>query len=178
MLPILLPLGFILLLLFVVIAGQPDEFKVTRSATIPAAPSSVFPHVNCLRLWEAWSPWAKLDPNAKSVFEGPAESVGAIMRWAGNQKIGEGSMTITESSANELVRFRLEFLKPFKATNTAEFIFRPENGQTIVTWSMFGKNHFAGKIFGLILNCENRVGRSFDQGLAQLAAAVQAAPKK
>lgn len=178
MFPILLALGFILLLLFVVIAGQPDEFKVTRSAKIPAAPGSVFPHVNCLRLWEAWSPWTRLDPNAKSVFEGPAEGVGAIMRWAGNKKIGEGSMTITESNANELVRFKLEFLRPFAATNTAEFIFWPENGQTIVTWSMFGKNHFTGKIFGLILNCNDMVGRDFDQGLAQLDATVRAATKK
>jgi hypothetical protein len=175
MLPILLALGIIVFLLFTFIAGRPDEFKVTRSSKINANPDAVFPHVNELRKWEAWSPWAKLDPNAKSAFEGPSAGTGAIMRWSGNKKVGEGSMTITESNANELVRFRLEFLKPFKATNTAEFVFQPEDGQTVVTWSMFGKNNFTGKIFSLIVNCEDMVGSDFEKGLDQLDAVVRTA---
>ena len=35
-------------------------------------------------------------------------------------------MTIVESRPNELVRIKREFLKPFEATNTAEFVFKPE----------------------------------------------------
>ena len=42
-------------------------------------------------------------------------------------------MTITESQANELIGFRLDFVRPFKATNTAEFAFRAEGNQTRVT---------------------------------------------
>ena len=80
MLPIFLALAFIALLLFILIAGRPDQFKVTRSATLNAPPTNVFPHVNDLHKWEAWSPWAKLDPNAKSVFEGPSEGVGACLK--------------------------------------------------------------------------------------------------
>jgi hypothetical protein len=174
MLPILLALGFIGLLLVVIIAGRTDEFKVTRSANISAAPSFVFPLVNCLRLWEAWSPWARLDPNAKSVFEGPAEGVGAVMRWAGNKKIGAGSMTITESRAFELIRIRLEFLKPFPATNTAEFLFQPAGDQTVVAWTMRGRNNFFAKVFGLFVNCEAMVGRDFETGLAAMKTAAEA----
>ena len=168
MIPIFLALAFIALLFVVVIAGQPDEFKVVRSMPIAASPGKVFPHVNDLHKWEAWSPWAKLDPNAKNSFAGPESGAGAAMAWDGNKKIGAGRMTITESVPNELVRFRLEFIRPFQATNTAEFTFRPEAGQTIVVWTMTGRNTLFSKLFGLFMNCADLCGRDFEKGLANL----------
>ena len=45
----------------------------------------------------AWSPWAKIDPAAKITFEGPPAGTGAGYTWAGNNKVGEGRMTITDS---------------------------------------------------------------------------------
>lgn len=173
MLPILLALAFIALLFIIVIAGQPCEFKVTRTAKMPAPPEKVFPHVNDLRQWEAWSPWAKLDPDAKSSFSGPEAGAGATMAWEGNRKIGVGKMTITESQTGGIIRFRLDFEKPMKATNTAEFTFLPDGGQTCVTWSMTGKNSFGGKVFGLLMNCEKMVGGQFEQGLASLKSLVE-----
>jgi hypothetical protein len=130
--------------------------------------------VNELHKWDAWSPWAKLDPNAKNTFEGPPAGTGAVMCWAGNKNVGEGSMTITESCANELVQFRLEFLKPFKGTNTAEFIFKPQGDQTHVTWSMYGENNFLSKVIGIFINCEKMVGGQFEQGFANLKEVVEA----
>ena len=56
------------------------------------------------------------------------------MSWVGNNKVGEGSMTITESRPSEFIQFKLDFLKPFKATSTAEFTFKAEGShQTVVT---------------------------------------------
>jgi hypothetical protein len=173
MLPILLALAFIALLIFVVIAGRPDEFRVARTATIPASAATVFAQVNDLHAWEAWSPWAKLDPNAKSTFEGPASGTGAFMGWSGNKKIGEGRMTITECRADEWIRFKLEFVRPFKATNTAEFTFSPKGNQTVVNWSMSGKNNFGGKVFSLFMNCDDMIGKDFEKGLANLKSAVE-----
>jgi len=77
-------------------------------------------------------------------------------------------MTVMESRPNELIRIKLEFLKPFQATNTTEFIFKPEGQQTVVTWSMSGKNNFVCKAFGLIMNCDKIVGGQFEQGLENL----------
>ena len=57
-------------------------------------------------------------------------------------------MTITESRPNELVKLKLDFLKPMKGTNTGEFVFRPEGNQTAVTWSMSGKKNFVAKASG------------------------------
>lgn len=175
MLPVLLALAICLVLLIVFITGQPDEFKLVRSTKMSAPPEKIFPHVNNLRLWDAWSPWAKLDPNAKNSFEGPASGVGAAMSWSGNKKIGEGRMTITESMPSELIGFRLDFVKPFKTTTTAEFAFRPEGSQTRVTWSMSGKSNSFAKVFGLLMNCDDLAGRDFEKGLARLKAVAESA---
>jgi len=177
MLPILLALAFIAILFLIVIAGRPDEFTVSRSTKISVPPEKVFPHVNDLHQWEAWSPWAKLDPNAKNSFEGPVAGVGAAMAWNGNKKIGAGRMTITGSEANEWIRFKLEFVRPFKATNSAEFTFKPEGNQTILTWSMTGKSNFFFKVFGLFLNCDDMVGKDFEKGLAAMKSVAEAAGK-
>lgn len=173
MLPVLFAIVIIAVLLFVIIAGRPDEFVVLRSGKIAAPPEKVFPHVNELKKWDAWSPWAKIDPNCKMTYVGPPAGVDASYSWAGNNKVGEGRLTVTESLPSNLIRLRLEFLKPFKATNTAEFKFTPEDGQTLVTWSMTGKNNFFFKVFGLFMDCDTMVGKDFEKGLAGLKSVVE-----
>ncbi len=165
---ILIGLAAVVIVFLIAVAMGPAEFRITRSATISAPAAAVFENINDLHKWEAWSPWAKMDPTAKNTFTGSAAGTGAVMSWAGNNKVGEGRMTITESKAGELIRIKLEFFKPFKAVNTAEFVFKAEGGQTVVTWSMFGPNTFVGKVIGLIMNCEKMIGGQFEQGLASL----------
>ncbi|MEQ1704989.1 MAG: SRPBCC family protein [Rickettsiales bacterium] len=160
-------------ILLIVVSQQPAEFKIVRSTTMAVPVSAIFPHVNNLRKWEAWSPWAKLDPNAKNSFEGPEEGVGAVMCWEGNCKVGVGSMTITESRPNEAVNFKLDFLKPMKATSYSEFSFKPEGSNTLVIWSMSGTNNFMGKFMSLFMNCEKMVGGHFEKGLASIKAIVE-----
>ena len=174
MLPVLLALAICLVLMIVFIIGQPEEFKLVRSARMSAPPEKIFPHVNNLRLWDAWSPWAKLDPNAKNSFTGPESGVGASMSWSGNKKIGEGCMTIIASHANQSIGFKLEFVRPFKATNTAEFEFRPAGAETVAVWSMTGKSNFFFKVFGLFMNCDEMAGKDFEKGLASLKVVVEA----
>ena len=108
--PILIGLAVIILVFVVVVAAQPTDFRITRKALISATPSTVFAQVNDLPKWQEWSPWAKLDPNAKMTYQGPSSGPGAGYTWSGNNKVGEGRMTIMESRPSELVRLRLEFL--------------------------------------------------------------------
>lgn len=169
---ILIVLAVLIIVFVIIVALRPDEFVVTRSASIPAPPAAVFAQVNNLHNWQAWSPWAKLDPAAKNSFEGPPAGTGAIFRWAGNKQVGEGSMTITDSRPNDLVRFKLEFLKPFANTCVADFTFKPEGGQTRVTWSMSGKNNFMFKAVGLFMDCDKMVGAQFEQGLENLKSVI------
>lgn len=165
---ILIGVAAIVVLLIIVIACQPSDFRVTRTARMTAPPAVVYDNVNTLQKWEAWSPWAKLDPNAKSIFDGPASGPGSSMYWNGNNKVGEGRMTIVDNKPTERVEIKLEFMRPFKAVNTAEFTFKPEGNQTVVTWTMTGKNNFMGKAFSLFVNCDKMVGGDFEKGLASL----------
>jgi hypothetical protein len=174
---ILIALVVIVAVFAIIVALQPSEFRIVRSASISAPAPEVFAQVNDFHKWEAWSPWAKLDPAAKATFEGPPAGTGAIFRWAGNKEVGEGSMTIIESRPSEVIRIRLEFLKPFAATNTAEFTFKPEGNQTAVTWSMSGRNNFIAKAFCLFMNMDKMVGGQFEKGLASMKSVAEAASK-
>jgi uncharacterized protein YndB with AHSA1/START domain len=173
----LIGVAVIVIVFLAVVALRPSDFRVTRTANISAPAPVVFAHVNDLHKWQEWSPWAKLDPAAKGTFEGPPAGTGAVFAWAGNNKVGEGRMTITESHPSDLVRFRLEFQKPFTATNTAEFTFKPEGNQTAVTWSMAGKNNFVFKAVGLFMNCDKMMGGQFEKGLTDLKSLAEAANK-
>jgi len=170
---VLVVLALIVVVLVVVIALQPAEFRLTRTSTLAAPPAVVFAQVNDLHKWEAWSPWAKLDPAMKQTYEGAPSGIGAVYAWTGNKKVGTGRMTLTENRPGEMVRLRLEFLKPFACTNTTEFTFKPEGGRTAVTWTMAGRNNFMGKACGLVMNVEKMVGADFEKGLAQLQAVVE-----
>jgi uncharacterized protein YndB with AHSA1/START domain len=169
--------ALILVVFVIIVATRPSDFRVTRSAAIAAPPETVFPHVNELRKWEAWNPWGKLDPAMKVTYEGPPAGVGATYSWTGNNQVGEGRLTITESRPNERIQFKLEFFKPMAGTSDAEFTFKPEGNRTIVTWSMTGKNNFIGKAMCLFMSMDKMVGGQFEKGLAAIKSIVEAAPK-
>src|SRR5881296_908759 len=149
---ILIALAGIVVVFVAIVAMQPSEYRVARTATIAAPAPAVFAQVNDFHKWEAWSPWAKLDPNAKTAFEGASAGEGAVFAWAGNSKVGEGRMTLTQSRAAELIRIRLDFVQPMAGTSTAEFTFRPEGDRTAVTWAMFGQNNFLSRAICLFMN--------------------------
>lgn len=167
----------ILAILVVVIVTRPDDFSVSRSAVMAAPPQSVFDQINDFKKWEAWSPWAKLDPKAKNTFGGPPAGVGSTFAWAGDHNVGEGKQTIEESRPGELIRIKLEFIKPFAGTNETLFTFKPEGNGTLVTWTMSGKNNFMSKAMSLVMDCDKMIGGFFDQGLSSIKAIVEAPPK-
>jgi len=169
----LIALAVIVIGLGAVVAMQPSEFRVARTATIAAPAPAVFNQVNDFHNWAAWNPWATLDPGMKQTYEGAPAGTGAIYTWAGNRQVGEGRMTLTESRPSDLIRIRLEFLKPLAAISTAEFTFKPEGKQTVVTWSMVGRNNFMAKAVHLVMNIDRMIGGNFEQGLARMKAVVE-----
>lgn len=170
---ILIALAVIVIVCVGVVAIQPSEFRVTRTATISAPAPAVFAQVNDFHNWEAWSPWAKLDPAMKQTYEGAPAGAGAVYTWAGNHEVGEGRMTMTESRPSELIRIKLEFVKPFRGTNIAEFTFKPAADQTAVTWSMTGQKNFVAKAIHLFMSMDKMVGGYFEKGLAQMKSVVE-----
>jgi Polyketide cyclase / dehydrase and lipid transport len=174
----LIVLAAVALFVVVVVAMQPSEFSVARSTTVAAPPAAVFAQVNDFHRWEAWNPWGKIDPAMKQTYQGAPAGTGAIYTWTGNKEVGEGRMTLTESRPNDLIRIKLEFFKPFAATNTAEFAFKPEGNQTLVTWSMRGDNNFIAKAIHLFISMDKMVGGQFEEGLASMKSVVEATPRQ
>lgn len=175
---ILLGIAAVLVVFAIVVAFQPANFRVVRSATIAAPPAAVFAEVNDFHRWNAWSPWAKLDPAMKQTHEGAPAGTGAIYSWAGNSEVGEGRMTITESRPGELIRIKLDFIKPFAATNPTEFTFKPEGNQTAVTWTMTGEKNYISKAVCMFMNMDKMVGGDFEKGLASLKTITEGSAKK
>ena len=86
---ILIALAVIALVAGVVVAMQPSEFRIARTATISASAPVVFAQVNDFRKWGAWSPYEKLDPAMKRTYEGTPAGTGAMYTWAGNNQAGK-----------------------------------------------------------------------------------------
>src|SRR6185503_15648477 len=82
--------------------------------------------------------------------------------------VGEGRMTLTDSKPNDRVLIKLEFIKPFAATNQIEFTLAPVSGQTSVKWAMNGNHNFVGKAFAMVKDMDKMIGGDFEKGLAQL----------
>ena len=175
---ILIAVAVIIVVMVVIVALQPTEFRVARSTTISAPAPAVFAQVNDFHKWEAWNPWGRIDPAMKQTYEGAPAGTGAIYTWAGNNEVGEGRMTIIESRPSDLIRVRLEFFKPLVATNTAEFTFKPEANQTVVTWSMFGEKNFMAKAIHLFISMDKMIGGQFEQGLVSMKSIVEAPAKQ
>ncbi|MBM3544539.1 MAG: SRPBCC family protein [Alphaproteobacteria bacterium] len=170
---VLIALAALILIFVVVVALQPSEFHVERSATIAAPQDEVFAQVNDFRKWDAWSPWAKLDPQAKIAFEGPPSGEGTVMTWAGNDKVGEGKMTLDESRPSDLVKIKVDFVRPFEGSNTSQFTFKPDGDRTSVTWTMDARHNFFEKAFCLIMNGKKMVGDDMEKGLTQMKSVAE-----
>jgi len=169
---VLLGVGSVLVLAILVVLGlaatTPATFRVERSAAISAPPEVVFANLEDFHQWAAWSPWEKLDPAMQKTFGGAPKGVGATYAWRGNGDVGEGNMTVTESRPSEHVAIRLEFLKPFAATNTTTYSLKPTAGGSQITWAMEGPNSFMGKVMSVFVDMDTMVGKDFELGLSNL----------
>ena len=164
----------------VVVAGiliyastRPGSFRVERSASIKALPEKIFPLINDLKAWTAWSPYEKKDPAMKRSLGGITTGTGATYEWEGNKNVGKGRMRIVEAAPPNKVLIKLDFIKPFEAHNTAEFTLAPKGDATLVTWAIYGPSAFVTKVMGLFLNMDTMIGRDFEAGLADLKAAAE-----
>jgi hypothetical protein len=176
----------ILVVLAVIVAGfvafaaaQPGVYRVQRSAKIDAPASIVFAQISDFKAWGGWSPWEGKDPTMKKTYEGTPGTVGSGYTWRGNDQVGEGKMTITEVQAPSELRLRLEFIKPFAAVASTQFIVVPESGGGVTaTWSMDGTNNLMAKIFGIFMNMDKMIGGDFEKGLGKLKQISEAEAQK
>jgi uncharacterized protein YndB with AHSA1/START domain len=152
---------------------KPDSFRVQRTASMNAPPEKIFPYLNELKRWREWSPYETRDPDMKRAYAGPESGKGAAYEWDGNNNVGKGRMEITEAGAPSKVVIKLDFIKPFEGHNTAELTLQPKDGQTIVTWAMYGPSPFMTKLIGTFMDMDEMIGRDFAAGLTKLKTIVE-----
>ena len=78
-------------------ATKPDSFRVQRSCLINAPSDKVFPLINDIKAWTAWSPYEKKDPAMKRTYGAVTAGKGATYAWDGDKNVGQGSIEIVES---------------------------------------------------------------------------------
>jgi uncharacterized protein YndB with AHSA1/START domain len=161
--------------LVLVVATRPGEYRVERSAVVAAPAEALFGAVADFHRWDAWSPWARLDPAMKTEYGGAPGAIGSTYYWLGNDKVGEGRMTVLAVAPPRRVEVKLEFLKPWASTNLTTFDLAPEGAGTKVTWAMSGKLDFLGKAMTLFMEMDKAIGPDFERGLAALKAGAEAA---
>lgn len=175
---ILIALAIVVVAFVVVVLVQPSSFRVERSTDVAAPADIVFGYVEDFHRWTDWSPWDKLDPAQTRTYEGAESGKGAIFAWSGNDKVGEGRMTIVDARPHEKVTVNLEFLKPWKSTNEVTFLLAPAGDGTKVTWRMDGEYDFVGKAMSLFMDMDSMIGKDFEMGLASLEGLAEDAARK
>ena len=165
--------GLTIVVVLILAAIKPDEFRVERSVMINASADKIYPLINDLHAFGTWSPFEKMDPNMRRRYDGPQAGVGAVYGWTGNGNAGEGQMEIVDAVADEKIVMKLDFSKPFEAHNMVEFSLVPEREATKVTWAMYGPITFLPKIMHVIFDMDKMVGSQFEDGLQSLKAIAE-----
>ena len=150
-----------------------DTYTVQRSTSIDAPPERVYPMIADFRRWTAWSPWEDVDPDLQRTYSGAEAGRGAVYRWSGNRRAGQGRMEITEATEPSRVAIDLTFEKPWKARNDTSFTITPAGAGSQVSWSMTGKKTLMTRVMGVFRSMDQLLGPDFEKGLARLKAEAE-----
>jgi effector-binding domain-containing protein len=174
---IMLWVGVLLIVAIAAAYMLPRHVRVERSAAIAAPRATVFTVLNSFALFNKWSPWFELDPEAKYAHEGPGAGVGAKLSWVGNpQTLGSGSQIITASEPYEMVAANVDFGQGGSPAKQVYALSANGTG-TNITWSIdvdLGMNPVS-RYFGL--GFDGMIGKDFDKGLALLKKFAEGLPR-
>lgn len=171
---ILLVLVGLVILVIGVALSRPKAFRYERSMTTAASASEIYSVVSDLRRWAEWSPWHKRDPAMTTENTGGPGEVGATHSWDGNKQVGAGRMTITAVEPDRSIELKLDFIRPFPATNKVIWRIEDEGKERRVVWIMEGANEkLIVRVMVLFMNMEKMIGKDFDDGLASLKELVE-----
>ncbi|MEL7486474.1 MAG: SRPBCC family protein [Pseudomonadota bacterium] len=156
----------------------PDKVHVERDVIIDAPTEKVFGLISDFHAWEQWSPWAKMDPNAK--YEITGSGVGHRMAWTSEERnVGSGAQEIIELKEPSRMVTALDFGEMGKAKAT--FKIEPAGQASKVTWAL--DTHMREGVpplrqpmatfFGFFM--EKWIGKSYEDGLADLKKVAEAA---
>lgn len=165
--------GFIVLLVLVGLA-LPRHARIQVQTHVDANPATVFALANDFHRLALWSPWLETDPNARIVYSGPGQGVGATMTWDGTI-VGAGRQSITASDPFRRIEMAINPGESGEARTW--FDFAADNGMTSTTWTFetdYGYN-VVGRYFALAL--AGVIRRDYTKGLDNLKNLAETLPR-
>lgn len=145
----------------------PRQIHVERQAVMATSPATILSLAASNAGYQKFNPYLTADANLKITPFGPESGVGSGFRF--NGKDGKGSQTVT-AVTQDTVRYNIDLGamgKPAQEISAVE-----AQGGTLVTWRMdmdLGYNPVF-RVFGLFM--DGMVGKTFEQGLDNLASAA------
>jgi hypothetical protein len=149
----------------------PRSFETSSSVSINAPASQIFPCLNDLRQWQAWSPWnAHAIPGLSVEIGNPSSGVGATQTWV--EPRGEGKLWITDVVETEQVKFKSRFAN-FPEMESS-IVLKPEAGNaTQVSWASRGSLP-GGPFYGWFgLSFSSALQEEYNKSLSRLKETVE-----
>jgi uncharacterized protein YndB with AHSA1/START domain len=151
---------------------KPDTFHTERSIIINASPEKIFGLINDFCQWDAWTPYNK-DPAMKRTYGENTIGKGAHYAWEGNKDVGQGEITITDTTPPREIELELHMIKPFEGRNHVVFSIEADGDSTKVTWALEDQHTYFLKLLSVFLNLDKMIGSDFETGLAKLKAVAE-----
>lgn len=160
-----------ILMVAFVVAGilLPSTFEVTRSVWIAAVPERIFPLLNDLAAWDAWTPWGDIE----SRLEGPSTGPGARRVWD-DRRLGSGSLTITASTPPSVVRYTVD-LEDGAIRFDGTLSVAARGDASLVTWTEHADLGWNPLLGWTALGMEESQGDQLEESLARLKEQAESA---
>lgn len=148
----------------------PEHTHVEEIKVLNIPINTAFYQINNLNNWNNWSPWHKMtnEKDTKYIYGTTIQGKGANYSWKSkNKMIGNGSLKITESITNELVKTSMAFEGNGDATS--DFILKPSGDGTEITWT-FDSDATGAINKWMSLMMKSQLKKTFKQGFEYLEA--------
>ncbi|WP_299138263.1 SRPBCC family protein [uncultured Tateyamaria sp.] len=145
----------------------PRHVHVERTATFQGTPEAVLSLAASNTGYQRFNPYLTVDPALQISHFGPDAGVGSGFAFDG--KDGKGTQVVAAITDNS-VRYDIDMGPMGKPTQA--IVVKPAAEGVQVTWSMDADMGFnpVGRVMGLFM--EGMIGKTFEQGLGNLAAAI------
>ncbi len=164
--------GILAILMVVFVAAGillPDTLEVTRSVRIAASPERIFPLLNDLAAWDAWTPWGDIE----SRLEGPSAGPGARRVWD-DRRLGSGSLTITASMSPSVVGYTVD-LEDGAIRFEGVLSVATRGDASLVTWTERADLGWNPLLGWTALGMEKSQGSQLEESLARLKEQAESA---
>ncbi len=164
---ILLVIVGIIALLLIIALFVKKEYYIQREIIINAPLQKVFDYIKQFKNWDNFNERATADPSKKEEFKGTDGTVGFIIAWNGNKKVGEGEKEIKKIVEGKTIETEIRFVRPFTAIGHTNIGTESVSGnQTKVTFSNSSKIKFPFNI--MLLMVEKHITKDMDTSLSTL----------